>query len=386
MIVEKYTKDNEVLDVIFDEDAFIHITSIASKFKKRPETWLKTQGTKDYISALKSVLPDIELVIVNNGGLTPGTWIHPKLAIVFARWLSPEFAVWCDTKIETLLKKGYVGATSDIQNELDALSPKVNTVKKYIRKTNGGVKMNQIVEVLSTMEQSARTLNDYRCTLANITSAADTKSREKVYNKLIKGTYKAYNDGLIDRRTEEDVLQILNANLIKLLRRRFNEVSKNLNKEVKNSEIDTYLEEIESLKSKINDLETELEDPRPYKFNLKTTNSQDFADAVNNINSNPAYIVAFYGVMEENTNKVNKKHPDWRGDSSCNKTSAGIWVNDDYYFLNLSVSSPPYSPLSKIDLYQSPSDEEVFVGSDNVKRYFATFNHITGALIIYRKK
>jgi hypothetical protein len=33
-----------------------------------------------------------------------GTWIHQKLIIFFARWLSPEFAVWCDLQIEEILK------------------------------------------------------------------------------------------------------------------------------------------------------------------------------------------------------------------------------------------------------------------------------------------
>jgi hypothetical protein len=28
-----------------------------------------------------------------NGG---GTWLHPKLAVRFAQWLDPKFAVWCD--------------------------------------------------------------------------------------------------------------------------------------------------------------------------------------------------------------------------------------------------------------------------------------------------
>ncbi|WP_304671781.1 KilA-N domain-containing protein, partial [Neisseria blantyrii] len=28
---------------------------------------------------------------------------HPKLAVDFARWLNPKFAVWCDEQIEILL-------------------------------------------------------------------------------------------------------------------------------------------------------------------------------------------------------------------------------------------------------------------------------------------
>ena len=32
-----------------------------------------------------------------------GTWFHPKLATPFARWLSADFAVWCDAQIDSLI-------------------------------------------------------------------------------------------------------------------------------------------------------------------------------------------------------------------------------------------------------------------------------------------
>ncbi|WP_327190602.1 KilA-N domain-containing protein [Pseudomonas libanensis] len=33
-----------------------------------------------------------------------GTWLHPKLAVAFARWISPDFSVWCDLHIDALLR------------------------------------------------------------------------------------------------------------------------------------------------------------------------------------------------------------------------------------------------------------------------------------------
>ncbi|PSJ79956.1 hypothetical protein C7N83_09155 [Neisseria iguanae] len=46
-----------------------------------------------------------QLVIVKKGAPATGggTWLHPKLAIDFARWLNPHFAVWCDEQIEKIL-------------------------------------------------------------------------------------------------------------------------------------------------------------------------------------------------------------------------------------------------------------------------------------------
>jgi hypothetical protein len=33
-----------------------------------------------------------------------GTWLHPKLAVAFARWLNVRFGIWCDQQIDGLLR------------------------------------------------------------------------------------------------------------------------------------------------------------------------------------------------------------------------------------------------------------------------------------------
>lgn len=35
-----------------------------------------------------------------------GTWMHEDVAMEFARWLSPTFAIWCNDRIKELLKYG----------------------------------------------------------------------------------------------------------------------------------------------------------------------------------------------------------------------------------------------------------------------------------------
>ena len=35
-----------------------------------------------------------------------GTWLHPKLAVAFARWCDIDFALWCDEQIEALITDG----------------------------------------------------------------------------------------------------------------------------------------------------------------------------------------------------------------------------------------------------------------------------------------
>ncbi|HGT4384675.1 TPA: KilA-N domain-containing protein [Neisseria meningitidis] len=102
--------------VSFREDGYLNATQIATHFGKLPKDYLKTEQTQQYISALaeslsertKILTDENQLVIVKKGNsknFTQGTWLHPKLAIHFARWLNPKFAVWCDEQIEALLNK-----------------------------------------------------------------------------------------------------------------------------------------------------------------------------------------------------------------------------------------------------------------------------------------
>ena len=99
------------IPVSFHEDGFLNATAIAAHFGKLPKDYLKNEQTQQYITALaenlsvriKILTKENQIVIVKRGGNEQGTWLHPKLAIHFARWLDPKFAVWCDEQIEALL-------------------------------------------------------------------------------------------------------------------------------------------------------------------------------------------------------------------------------------------------------------------------------------------
>ena len=99
------------ISVSFRDDGYLNATAIAAHFGKQPRDYLKTEQTQQYIAALadflstktKILVKENQIVNVKNGGSERGTWLHPKLAIHFARWLDPKFAVWCDEQIEQLL-------------------------------------------------------------------------------------------------------------------------------------------------------------------------------------------------------------------------------------------------------------------------------------------
>lgn len=119
--------------VSFRDDGFLNATAIAAYFGKQPRDYLKTEPTQQYITALaenlsiksKILIDENQLVSIKNGSSQNGggTWLHPKLAIHFARWLNPKFAVWCDMQIEQILS-----GSQAIQQPL----PLTDTTKKAL--------------------------------------------------------------------------------------------------------------------------------------------------------------------------------------------------------------------------------------------------------------
>jgi hypothetical protein len=90
-----------------DGKVMVNATEMAKPFgtSKGPKHWLTNQSTKEFLNELGKVriltLPD--LVKINYGGNNPGTWMHEDVAIEFARWLSPKFAIWCNDRIKELV-------------------------------------------------------------------------------------------------------------------------------------------------------------------------------------------------------------------------------------------------------------------------------------------
>lgn len=98
-------------DVTFTEEGWFNATQAAAKFGKRVDHWLANQDTQEYISALEETNPSEvrDSNTRNSGylktrrGAAGGTWLHPALAVQFARWLDVKFAIWCDSQIRQLI-------------------------------------------------------------------------------------------------------------------------------------------------------------------------------------------------------------------------------------------------------------------------------------------
>lgn len=87
----------------------VNATNMAKPFGKRPVDWLRFNQSQEFINALSKVRNHTlaDLVQVTKGGINSGTWFHEDVAIEFARWLSPEFGIWCNDRIKEILLNSY---------------------------------------------------------------------------------------------------------------------------------------------------------------------------------------------------------------------------------------------------------------------------------------
>lgn len=134
---------------------WVNATEMAKKFDRQPYDWLRLQSTKDFISALVEirgfntadlVFNTADSTVLNSIGISNfikiengkygGTWFHEDVAIEFARWLSPLFAIWCNDRIKEILSGNTRPMTKaemrlqvfmDMQSNIDRLS---NIVKR----------------------------------------------------------------------------------------------------------------------------------------------------------------------------------------------------------------------------------------------------------------
>lgn len=118
------------------DDGWFNATQAAQRYEKEPVAWLRQSETAEYLAALcrragnsgfltefnkikeldgsgaKARRLMLDLVKSTNFVRTKsgspasggGTWLHPKLAIPFARWLEVDFSLWCDEQIEHIIR------------------------------------------------------------------------------------------------------------------------------------------------------------------------------------------------------------------------------------------------------------------------------------------
>ena len=108
----EHTADGEVI-AQRPMDGYIHATALCKKAGKLFADYNRLSSTQAFLKALSTdmEIPTSVLIQSFKGGVEPkqqGTWVHPKVAINLAQWLSPQFAVQASTWVFDWTEKARV--------------------------------------------------------------------------------------------------------------------------------------------------------------------------------------------------------------------------------------------------------------------------------------
>lgn len=98
--------------------AYCNLNDVAKSFGKRVDNWMRLKSTKELFEAFRqdpsynSAEPfySRDLRSEVTGKFTPGggLFAHPDIAIQFAQWCNPGFALWVSRQIRHLITYGEV--------------------------------------------------------------------------------------------------------------------------------------------------------------------------------------------------------------------------------------------------------------------------------------
>lgn len=92
-----------------EADRYVDATSLCKAAGKKWNNYWRNETTKAFIRTLaESTRIRVEDLVELKSGREGGTWIHPRVVIHFAQWVSPEFAVLVTGWVFDLLTTGKV--------------------------------------------------------------------------------------------------------------------------------------------------------------------------------------------------------------------------------------------------------------------------------------
>lgn len=146
------------------DEVMVNATEMAKAFGKRVGDWLTLSSTKDYMAALietyhsqttrnsgslseETTRKSHIQTTRNSGSLirtvegrNGGTWMHEDVAIEFARWLDPKFAIWCNSIVKRIIKETIAAQNRLIESMETTMIPIISV----------SITMDDYAQVLST--------------------------------------------------------------------------------------------------------------------------------------------------------------------------------------------------------------------------------------------
>lgn len=104
------------------DSVMVNATEMAKPFGKLVGDWLRLKATTEFTEALSADMhiPISALIqVVKGGNNEQGTWLHEDVALEFARWLSPSFAIWRNKRIKELLQYGMTATQPTLEQMIN---------------------------------------------------------------------------------------------------------------------------------------------------------------------------------------------------------------------------------------------------------------------------
>ena len=159
-----------------------------------------------------------DVIIIKKGGragkesVEQGTWFHPRLGIVFARWLDLDFELWCDEQIAELLMTGKVELRPEDQEWIDHATDVYEDCPDGGRRSMAGIRRLIIEHV-----DKGYPMSNFKTMLDDLSKYADKLSKEKLFKKIRKLIKNLYEKGILGRTAHEEMLELATVKVIKVL-------------------------------------------------------------------------------------------------------------------------------------------------------------------------
>lgn len=179
--------NNAVTFRTVDGALMVNATQMAKPFGKLVYDWIRLPSTRAFVSALLethavpfarksrkhkphtyNLLQNSGLSIAKRGGLDNGggTYFHEDIAIEFARWLSPAFAIWCNDRIKELFRQSVAQQTA--QEQPQPHSPEMLTIDDVL------CRLREATDLVTALKQERAERERLEAILAGIKSQIDS--------------------------------------------------------------------------------------------------------------------------------------------------------------------------------------------------------------------
>lgn len=195
------------------DSVMVNATEMAKPFGKLAKDWLSNKSTKEFLSTLSAVrtIPLTDLVEIKQGGNSEqGTWMHEDVAMEFARWLSPAFAIWCNDRIKELLQYGMTATQPTLEQMINnpdlviSLATQLKNEREEKARLQAETEQQQVTIELQEKEikQAAPKVNYYDTHLQSVNTLTSTQVAkqigmvaEKLHKKLNEAGIIFYQSG-----------------------------------------------------------------------------------------------------------------------------------------------------------------------------------------------